>query len=61
MQKTDARDRLIASACRVVSAERGGLDHANADAEQELAIEMLDEATIAYASHLGMSGEDVPG
>lgn len=48
MNKVDARDRLIAAACRVVAAERGGLDHANADAEQELALEIFDQAVTDY-------------
>jgi len=50
MHKTDARDRLIAAAARVISAERGGLDHANAAAEIELAHDMLDDAAVNYVN-----------
>jgi hypothetical protein len=48
----DARDRLLAAACGVLKAERGGLDHANAAAELELANTIFDDAAIDYYNAL---------
>lgn len=45
----EAQDRLIATSLRKAAAERGGMDHANADAEMELADDMFNEAARAYA------------
>lgn len=43
-----ARDRIISASLRVAHAERGGLDHVNADSELRLAHEILDEALERY-------------
>lgn len=56
MEKHEAKDRLIAAALGVAKAERGGLDHANADAEKKLADDIFDDAARIYVDKLNDEG-----
>ena len=47
-----ARDRLIAAACRVAAAERGGLDGQHAEVELSRSRTILDDAARAYVETL---------